>query len=119
MLRPSLTTRVKVQRRALATNDGAGNTTTAWADYLTGERAQVLPYWPEASTTEAIQAARLEGRSVVFVTLRASAATRAIDTGDRILDLDTDRAYGIIGLDPVGPRDSYIRFACETGRADG
>lgn len=111
---PSLTSRVKFQRRAPATNDGAGNTLAPWSDLVT-ERAEIKT----ARGGEAVDAARLAGRGVFFVRVRANSVTRTLTAADRLQDLDAGRVLAIVSVETAGPRDAWVSLVCESGRADG
>lgn len=114
MTNPSLTSRVKLQARGASANDGAGNAISGWID-IASERAEIKT----ARGGESVVAARLAGREVFVIRVRANAVTRALTAANRVLDLDSGRTLGILSVESAGPRDPYVKLYCESGRADG
>lgn len=110
-----LADRVRLERRAETTNDGAGNTLTPWREVAGGNlRAQIR----ELRGDETLQAAKLQGRAPCLIILRSSSVTRTITAEDRLVDLAGDRALNIRHVEPPG-RSGYITLYCEAGVADG
>lgn len=94
-------------------DDGYGNTKGAWVavfTYAAGRRF--------LRGGETVQAARLEGRQPVVLTIRSSAASRAVTTDWRCVDARTGEIYNIRTVNPTEDR-KYIDFICESGVADG
>lgn len=94
--------------------DGHGGTETAW-----GDPAQAVSVWANFRYLrggETVQAARLEGRQPIVVTVRSSAATRVISEAWRMRD--SDGAEYNIRSGPV-PSDNrlYLEFTVESGVA--
>lgn len=64
--------------------------------------------------TEAVQAARLAGRQPTVITIRASAAARAIRTGWHILDARTGERFNIRGIVETEDRQ-FLEILAEGG----
>lgn len=94
-----------------AVSDGYGNTTDGWTPAYTC-RAQFI----YASGGEAVQAARLEGRSVFKVRIRQCAAARALTQSHRLVDLRRGTVYNIREVDAITDR-AWIYLLVETGVA--
>jgi SPP1 family predicted phage head-tail adaptor len=63
---------------------------------------------------ETVQAARLQGRQPVVVTIRASAASAAIDTDWRMRDARSGTVYAIRTKVPSEDR-AFYELTCESG----
>lgn len=93
--------------------DGYGNTKAAWATVFTHAAARKF-----LRGGETVQAARLEGRQPVLLTIRSSAASRAVTTDWRAVDDRSGETYNIRAVNPTEDR-KYIDILCESGVADG
>jgi head-tail adaptor len=103
----------KVSFEKLTTgSDGAGGTTTGW-----GEQFIVRAGYFNAGGSEAVMAARLEGRALMRVRVRASAQTRQITTDWRMRDERSDDVWNIREVDPVSEGRGWIVLRCEKGVA--
>jgi SPP1 family predicted phage head-tail adaptor len=65
---------------------------------------------------ETVQAARLEGRQPVVVTIRQSALSGVVTTDWRMRDLRRAKTYNIRGIVPTDDR-MFLELTCETGVA--
>jgi len=79
--------------------DDFGGTSEAWDEQF--RRAAEFIY---QSGSEAVQAARLAGRSVFKIKVRSCAATRGISTDWRMRDVRRAAEYEIREVDPVSSR---------------
>jgi len=94
--------------------DGAGNYEDAWGQVGQPVAAQIR----FLKGSEPVVAQRLEGHQPAVITVRSSAATRAITTNHRIRDIRTGRTFNITAPAP-DERKAYIDFLCMAGGADG
>lgn len=94
-----------------AASDGAGGTTAAFEEQFTTMAALT-----HLRGGEGVQAARLEGRHVQIVRVRATARTRAVTTDWRVRDTRTGDAFNIRDVEPSLDRQ-WIDFMCEKGVA--
>lgn len=65
---------------------------------------------------EGVQAARLEGRQPVILTIRASSQTRVITTDWRARDTRSATVYNIRSVEPSEDR-AFLDLLCESGVA--
>lgn len=114
MAKTALRDRVRIERRAIVPDDGFGNTRGDWEELATLS-ADIL----ELTGGEFVQAAKLEGRGVCTVMLRASALTRSITADDRIVDRSLDRVMNIRHVAQPRLKSIYVLLTCEYGVADG
>lgn len=101
---------VAFERRA-ATGDGLGGAVGGWVEAFRARAAFV-----HLRGGESVQAARLEGRHVQVVRVRASAASGAVTSDWRIRDLRRGTVLAIRDVEPSGDRRT-IDFLSETGVA--
>jgi head-tail adaptor len=93
-------------------SDGAGGIYTGWETRFT--------VWAElfnAGGSEAVMAARLEGKSLVRVRLRASSQSRLIGTDWRMIDARSGEIWNIREVDPVTEARAFVLLRCERGVA--
>ena len=79
--------------------DGSGGLETGWS--LPGDALQRSAEFIYLRGSEGVDAARLAGRSVFKVRLRADAETRAIETDWRMRDLRRGTAFNVREVDAV------------------
>lgn len=99
----------------LKVSDGHGGKIDGWAppEGAIVERA----HFRFLRGSEAVQAARLEGRQPVVVTVRDNPASRQVTNSWRMRDLQTGTAYAIkSGPVPTDDR-GYLEFTVESGVA--
>lgn len=70
-----------------------------------------------AGGSEAVQAARLEGRNLVRVRIRASGQTREITTDWRLIDTRSGDVWNIREVDPISEARAFVLLRCEKGVA--
>ena len=92
--------------------DGYGGTTTAWTEQFTCRAA-----FFNAGGSEAVMAARLEGKTLMRVRVRASSQTRQITTDWRMTDKRTNVVWNIREVDPVTDGRAFILLRVEEGVA--
>lgn len=93
------------------TDDGYGGTVDGWTEQFTA-RAGIM----YLKGGEAVQAARLTGTQSAIVTLRASAASRAVKTTWRLRDTRLSRVYNVREVKITDDR-KYVELLCESGVA--
>lgn len=108
---PAQLERVQLERRK-AHDDGAGNANGAWEKLGGVLRATIT----ETNGGEAVLAAKLQGRQVCTVELRAAGDVRGLRTSDRIIDLTNGRVLKIRHV-PGMPRAGFVTIICEAGVA--
>jgi len=92
-------------------NDGLGNTEGAFA-----ERFKVWAAFRSRGGSEAVVAARLEGRNILGVYLRSNAQTKQIGSDWQMRDIRTGDVYAVRIVDAVS--DSYwVYLEAQTGVA--
>lgn len=91
--------------------DSYGGTTSAWAAQFTCHGGFV-----HLRGGEGVQAARLEGRHVQVIRVRASTNTRSVTPEWRIADSRTGDVFNIRDVEP-GEDRQFIDFLCEKGVA--
>lgn len=91
--------------------DGFGGRNDGWAEQL-----QARAHFRFLRGGEAVQAARLAGRQPVVVTIRSSAAARAITPAWRMRDLNAGEVYNIRAIVPTDDR-RFLELTCESGVA--
>lgn len=103
--------RVAFDKRSTA-SDGAGGTATAFS-----EQFVVSAAYTHLKGGESVIAARLEGRHVMVVRVRAYASTTRLVTTDwRIRDRRTQVVFNIRDITPTEDR-AFLDFLCESGVA--
>lgn len=107
-----------IERVAFETyaNDPAappGVTRPIWAEVYTC-RAQFV----FSRGSEAVEAARLEGRAVYKIKIRQCAAARAITTDYRMIDKRRGTEYAITGVDAIADR-AWVFVQVVSGKASG
>lgn len=102
--------RVAFDKRGVS-SDGAGGNTAAFA-----EQFVVWAGYTHLRGGESVIAARLEGRHVQVVRVRASSTTRQVTTDWRIRDRRTQDVFNIRDITPTEDR-AFIDFLCESGVA--
>ncbi|MBN9018727.1 MAG: phage head closure protein [Rhizobiales bacterium] len=93
-------------------SDGAGGSYVGWQPEFT--------VWAElynAGGSEAVMAARLEGRTLVRVRIRWSDQARRVGTDWRMIDARTGRIWNIREVDDVSEARHFVRLSCEAGVA--
>ena len=103
-----LTERIGIEAKSHGPNDEYGNPAILWD--LRGTR------WAHVRVLrggETVQAARLEGRQVLVVTVRADALTRAIRPDWRLRDDRRGRVLEITA--PIAPTEdgAFVEITCE------
>lgn len=102
--------RVAFEKRS-ATSDGAGGTTTAFAEQFVNSAS-----YRRAGGSEAVMAGRLEGRHTQIVRVRASPRTRLATTDWRLKDTRTGVYFNIRDITLTEDR-AYLDLLCESGVA--
>lgn len=93
-------------------DDGGGGVHAGFAPRFT--------VWAElfnAGGSEAVQAARLEGRWLARCRIRSSTATRTISTEWRAVDARTSEVWNIREVDAISEARAFILLAIEKGVA--
>jgi head-tail adaptor len=93
-------------------SDGAGGTTTDWEEQFTCRAA-----FFNAGGSEAVMAARLEGKTLMRVRVRSSAQAREITTDWRMTDKRSGDVWNIRDVDPVTEARAFILLRVEKGVA--
>jgi head-tail adaptor len=109
-----LKSRLSVQRRRKVADDGLGNTVGPFATISSGIAARVL----DTRGGEEIRQGRIAGISNFDVVVRASEATRSIQTSDRLLDERTGRTFNIKWIGDLSETGRYVYLACQSGGSD-
>lgn len=94
-----------------ATSDGAGGTTTAFAEQFTCSAA-----FKHLRGGEAVMAGRLAGKHALVATVRRYSETRLIGTDWRMRDARTGEVYNIRDISPTKDR-AFLELLCESGVA--
>lgn len=102
--------RVALDKRS-TTSDGAGGTTTAFT-----EQFVVSAAYTHLKGGEGVVAARLEGRHLQVVRVRASSTTRQVTTDWRVRDRRTGAVFNVRDITPTEDR-AFLDFLCEGGVA--
>lgn len=89
--------------------NGQGGIIAGWQ-----ERLQTWANFRFLRGGEIVQAARLEGRQPVVVTVRSSSLTKSITPEWRMRDLRTGTVYAVRSCPPPG-REGHIEITCESG----
>ncbi len=92
-----------------STDNGGGGTVLGWQ-----QRLHCWAGFRFLRRGETVQAARLQGRQPVVVTIRASDASAAIDTDWRMRDIRTGTIYAIRTKVPSEDR-AFYELTCEAG----
>jgi len=103
--------RVAFDRRAVE-NDGHGNTIAG--DFA--EQFQCYAAFRHRGGSEAVMAAKLEGRQVLGIYVRSSSNTRQITTAWRMRDARLGTIYAIDAIDAVTD-PAWVYLVVETGSA--
>lgn len=90
--------------------DNFGGTTEAWT-----EQFQARAQFVYQSGDEAVQAARLAGRSVHKIRIRSSAAARGVDADWRMRDVRTGEAFNIVAPPEARTDRAWIYMMVEKG----
>lgn len=90
-------------------DDGAGGRTAAFV-----ERSQAYAAYIHLRGGETVMAARLGGKHVQVIRVRASSQTRAVGTDWRIRDVRAGTIYDIQDITPSVDR-MWIDFLCQSG----
>lgn len=93
-------------------SDGAGGTTSVWQ-----EQFAVRASFFNAGGSEAVMAARLEGRTLARLRIRASSQTNLITTDWRMRDVRTGDIWNIREVDLITEARAWILLRCEKGVA--
>lgn len=101
--------RIEFQERTSGKN-ALGGVSDAWSAQF--ERAAAFDH---LRGDETVEAARLAGREVYRVKVRAGSATRAITAGDwRIRDTRRDKVFNIVSVDSITSR-AWVWMRVEAG----
>jgi head-tail adaptor len=95
-------------------SDGAGNFEDAWTETVAPVAARIRPL----KGGESVVAQRLQGSQPVVITVRSSAATRALTTDCRARALRSGKTYNVTAVTP-DERRAYVDLLCVAGGADG
>lgn len=93
-------------------SDGGGGTTTAWS-----EQFQCRAAYKHLRGGEGIQAARLEGRHMQLVIVRASIASRQVTAEWRLRDARSGDVFAIRDVTVSNDR-AWVEILCERGVAE-
>lgn len=93
-------------------SDGAGGTTSTWQ-----EQFAVRAGFFNAGGSEAVMAARLEGRTLARVRVRSSSETRQVTTDWRMRDARTGQIWNIREVDPITGARGWVILRVEQGVA--
>lgn len=107
--------RIQIERRGAGGDDLRGNENTGWAPLGPVLRATIQ----ESGGGEAVMAAKLQGRQMCVVHVRATNLTRSIVTSDRIRDMTNARDLKIRSVPAANRTTGYISIVCEAGVATG
>lgn len=91
------------------TEDGYGGTTEGFTERAVASARRVFKRGGEG-----VLAARLEGKQPAIITIRASAASRAITTAWRARDVRTGALYNIRSVEPTEDR-AWLEMLIEGG----
>lgn len=94
-----------------ATSDGAGGTTTAFAEQFTRWAG-----FKHLRGGEAVMAGRLAGKHSLIATVRRDSSTMLIGTDWRMRDVRTGEAFNIRDITPTKDR-AFLELLCESGVA--
>ena len=92
-------------------DDGYGGTVDGWSEQFTA-RAGIM----YLKGGETVQAARLTGTQTAIITLRASAASKAVNATWRLRDTRLSRVYNVREAKLTDDR-KFIELLCESGVA--
>lgn len=106
----SLNQRVAFDKQGTG-SDGAGGTTTAFAEQFTRWAG-----FTHLRGGEAVMAARLAGRHAMVVRVRRSPDTLQVNTDWRLRDVRTGDIYNIRDITPTDDR-AFLDMLCESGVA--
>ena len=93
-------------------SDGHGGTTGAWAEQFVCRAKYV-----HRRGDETVQAARLEGRHLQVIRVRASSDSRTVTTDWRVRDTRSGDVFNIRFIDKSSNDRRWIYFTCEKGVA--
>ncbi|HTN41042.1 MAG TPA: head-tail adaptor protein, partial [Asticcacaulis sp.] len=106
---------IKIQRRE-ETDDGYGNTTGAWVDFITRRACSLLP----TRGGEQVIAARAQGTALYDCWVRFDSQTSSITPDDRAVDTrDANRVFNIKFAQDMDGRRAFILLQLEQGVATG
>lgn len=105
-----LSHRVVLQKQG-ATSDGAGGTTTAFADQFT-----VWAGYTNPRSGESVMAGRLAGKPTKVVRIRCSSQARQVTTDWRLRDHRTGELFNIREVTETEDR-AFVDLLCEGGVA--
>lgn len=110
-----LNRRVTVERRTTA-DDGYGNTVSdVWAAVIENEPAEIRPL----RGGEGVEAAKIEARGLVEITVRHSSRTVQITPGDRIRNARSGQLLNINYIENPDMRGKFLKLVCQYGGAHG
>jgi SPP1 family predicted phage head-tail adaptor len=102
--------RVAFDKRS-ATSDGAGGTTTAFA-----EQFKRWAGYKHLRGGETVMAGRLAGKHSLVATVRKDSQTELITTDWRMRDARTGTVYNVRDITPTDDR-AFLELLCESGVA--
>ncbi|ETX26565.1 head-tail adaptor protein [Roseivivax isoporae] len=100
--------------RPTETQDGYGGTETGWSEAPASYETRAQFIYQRGS--EAVEAARLTGRSIYKVRIRSSVAAREITAAWRMRDLRRGTIYNIREIDTITDRQ-WVYVTVESGVA--
>lgn len=92
-------------------SDGQGGTVNGWQ-----EQFQCRAHYRFLRGGESVQAARLEGRQPLVITVRSSSETRQVETQWRIRDVRTGTVFQVKAINPTEDR-RFLEILAESGVA--
>jgi len=92
-------------------SDGQGGTVNGWQ-----EQFQCRAHYRFLRGGESVQAARLEGRQPLVITVRSSSETRQVKTEWHIRDVRTGTVFQVKAINPTEDR-RFIEILAESGVA--
>ncbi len=98
-------------RRPVAAPDGLGGTTYGWREEFTYRAG-----YQRLRGSEAVQAARLEGRQPTVITVWSSNDSRRVGLDWSIVDTRTGETFNIRSRE-ITPDRRYVQFLAESGAA--
>lgn len=92
--------------------DGFGGHRTVWTQVLVARAA-----FKDLRTGEEVMSARLAGRRVMVVRIRANSASRQITEAWRMVEVATGAVFNIKGVTPDRANRLWLELLCEGGQA--
>lgn len=92
-------------------SDGQGGTINGWEEHF-----QCLAHYRFLRGGETVQAARLEGRQPLIITVRSSSETRQVQTQWRIRDARSGTVFQVKAVNPTEDR-RFLEILAESGVA--